>query len=386
VAMKNVLRVLSLEDDPEDFEFIEETLERSGFACEAIRVDKERAFVDALANFHPDIILSDHALPTFDSTEALIIAKSRIPDVPFILVTGAVSDEFAVKTLKLGADDYVLKSNLTRLPSAIKNALRQKEAELAKARAAQELAKRNEELSKINRELDSFVYSVSHNIRAPLMSVLGLVNLAKQEKQHETLNHYNKLIEDSVLKLDRTLKDILEYARNARQEIKREHIHFNQLLEENFKKVEFMPGFGDIEKKIRIKEFADFYSDGYRLSMIFNNLISNAVKYADPTKEKSLLEVTISCDAKLAVIQFRDNGIGILEELQPKIFDMFFRATTSHEGAGLGLYIVHEAVQVLKGNIELESTYGVGTSFKIVIPNGVPAGPAHAGALLVDKD
>lgn len=383
--MKNALRILSLEDDPEDFDFIAETLERSGFAVEAVRVDKERAFVDALNNFRPDIILSDHALPTFDSTEALIIAKSRVPDVPFILVTGAVSDEFAVKTLKLGADDYVLKSNLTRLPSAIKNALRQKEAEVAKARSAQELAKRNEELSKINRELDSFVYSVSHNIRAPLMSVLGLVNLAKREQEHATLNKYNLLIEDSVMKLDRTLKDILEYARNARQEVKREHIHFNDILEENFKKLEFMPGSGEIQKKIRIKEFAEFYSDKYRLSMIFNNLISNAVKYADRSKEKSVLDVNISCDAKLAVIQVRDNGIGIQEELQPKIFDMFFRATASRDGAGLGLYIVHEAVQMLKGSIEVESTFGVGTSFKILIPNGVSMNTARIDPLLVDK-
>jgi hypothetical protein len=103
--------------------------------------------------------------------------------------------------------------------------------------------------------------------------------------------------------------------------------------------------------------------------MIFNNLMSNAVKYADSAKEKSFLDVDISCDAKQAIIEFRDNGIGIQDELQPKIFDMFFRATESKEGAGLGLYIVHEAVQMLHGHIELESRYAEGTTFRIRIPN-----------------
>src|SRR5688572_4442653 len=237
--MKTSLRILSLEDDQDDFEFITETLERGGFAVAATRVYSREAFTDAMTAFRPDVILSDHALPQFDSTEALVISKAMLPQVPFILVTGAVSDEFAVKTLKLGADDYVLKSNLARLPSAIENALRQKEAEMAKTRASLELAKRNDELSKINRELDSFVYSVSHNLRAPLLSVLGLTHLARRERDLASLDHYNQLIETSVVKLDETLKGIIEYARNARQEVRRELISFEEILNDNFRKVEF---------------------------------------------------------------------------------------------------------------------------------------------------
>jgi signal transduction histidine kinase len=369
--MKTSLRVLILEDDKEDFEYITETLERGGFAVTASRVYSREAFTAAMTGFRPDVILSDHALPQFDSTEALIIAKASLPEVPFILVTGAVSDEFAVKTLKLGADDYVLKSNLARLPSAIENALRQKEAELAKARAAQELANRNDELSKINRELDSFVYSVSHNLRAPLLSVLGLTHLARRERNLESLDHYNQLIENSVVKLDETLKGIIEYARNARQEVRRELINFDEILEDNFRKVEFMPGSRNIQKRIAIHSSTPFYSDNYRLSVIFNNLISNAVKYSDPRKPKSCVDVDISWDDDWATIEFRDNGIGIQPELQPKIFDMFFRGTETREGAGLGLYIVHEAVQMLKGRIEVSSTFGEGTCFVVEVPNAV---------------
>jgi signal transduction histidine kinase len=369
--MKTTLRILSLEDDEDDFDFITETLERGGFAVVASRVDSRKQFTEAVTAFRPDVILSDHALPLFDSTEALGIAKNSLPLVPFILVTGAVSDEFAVKTLKLGADDYVLKSNLARLPSAIENALKQKEAEVAKARAAQELAIRNDELSKINKELDSFVYSVSHNIRAPLLSVLGLTHLAKRERDLASLDRYNQLIESSVMKLDETLKGIIEYARNARQDVQRELINFEEILEDNFRKVEFMPGSKEITKHIAIRSSTPFYSDNYRLSVIFNNLISNAVKYSDRRKMKSMVDVNISWDDDMATIVFRDNGIGIQPELISKIFDMFFRGTETREGAGLGLYILHEAVQMLKGRINVTSRPGEETCFTIEIPNAV---------------
>jgi len=150
-------------------------------SIDAKRVDTKEKYLEALNTFHPDVILSDHSLPLFNSTEALKVCQAKHLHIPFILVTGAVSDEFAVNCIKLGADDYVLKTNLSRLPSAIEKALRHKRTETARVKAISELAARNEELLKINNELDSVVYSVSHNLRAPLMSVLGLLNLVKHE-------------------------------------------------------------------------------------------------------------------------------------------------------------------------------------------------------------
>src|SRR5689334_17291478 len=167
--MKSVLKVLCLEDDEEDFEFINETLQKSSLVCVTRRVDTEDKFKNSLVEFNPDVILSDHALPQFNSMEALRVCQLQELKAPFILVTGAVSDEFAVTCLKAGADDYILKSNLNRLPSAIKNALKLKETEKAKLKAISDLALQNDELIKANKEVDSLVYSVSHNLRAPLM-------------------------------------------------------------------------------------------------------------------------------------------------------------------------------------------------------------------------
>ena len=366
---KGTLKILSLEDLEEDFFLITHALKKSGMDFIAKRVDTKDDFTNALETFGAHVILCDHSLPQFNSNEALRIFHQRKLQIPFILVTGAVSEEFAVSSLKHGADDYVLKSNLARLPNVIDNALKQKEAEREKLEAAQALAKQNEALIKINKELDSFVYSISHNLRAPLMSVLGLLDLARNESNAVVIQQYHDMMKSSVCKLDDTLKEILEYARNARQGLVVGEIDFERMINDNFERMQFMPGYDRIQKQIFMEGDGPFYSDQYRLSLILNNLISNAIKYSDPAKETSLIHITIKMFPEKVTLTFKDNGIGIEQDYIEKVFNMFFRATEKNEGAGLGLYIVKEAVEKLEGTIELDSRIGKGTVFKIDLPN-----------------
>ncbi|HEU5289604.1 MAG TPA: hybrid sensor histidine kinase/response regulator [Cyclobacteriaceae bacterium] len=367
--MKSVLKVLCLEDDEEDFEFVSEILQKSSLVCVTKRVDTEDKFRTSLTEFNPDVILSDHALPQFNSMEALRVCKSKEIKVPFILVTGAVSDEFAVTCLKQGADDYILKSNLNRLPSAIKNALKLKEIEQAKLKAIAELALQNDELVKTNKEVDSLVYSVSHNLRAPLMSVLGLINLAKRENSIDTLHQFHHMMEDTILKLDDTLKEILDYSKNARLELQIEKVNLQELIEDTFERMRFMPGFARMDIQVSIRNGIELYSDYYRLSVIINNLISNAIKYQDKYKETARLHIHGAVENSKALLRFEDNGMGIDNKLISKIFDMFFRANTEKDGSGLGLYIVREAVEKLQGKIDIKSELGEGTTFILEIPN-----------------
>ena len=367
--MKSALKILCLEDDEDDFEFINETLQKSSLISITKRVDTEEKFRNSLTEFNPDVILSDHALPQFNSMEALRVCQIKEIKVPFILVTGAMSDEFAVKCLKQGADDYILKSSLNRLPSAIKNALKLREIEQAKQNAIAELAMQNDELIKTNKEVDSLVYSVSHNLRAPLMSVLGLINLAKREDNIEMLHRFHHMMEDTILKLDDTLKEILDYSKNARLELQIEKIDLQALIQETLEKMQFMPGFARMNIQVSIKEEAELHTDYYRMSVILNNLISNAIKYQDQRKDKPMLHISGSVKKDGAYLEFEDNGIGIDSKLVSKIFNMFFRANTEKDGSGLGLYIVKEAVEKLQAKIDIKSELGTGTTFVLKIPN-----------------
>ncbi len=369
--MKEPLRILMLEDVPDDVGLIERTLSRQKVEFVGKRVDTRDEFILELNSFKPDVILSDHVLPQFNSLEALSICQHINLNVPFILVTGTVSEEFAVSCLKQGADDYVLKSNLVRLPSAIQNALRQRALEGHRRNDERQLRQQNEELTKINKELDSFVYSVSHNLRAPLMSLLGLLKLVEVESDNPSsdLKPYFAMMNHSIGKLDETLKEILDYSKNARTDVHRDKIDLQKLVEESFEKLMYLPGSEFVKKSITIKSDGELWQDKSRLSVIITNLVSNSIKYRDEKKNQCTIDVQCHFDEKNFTLIFRDNGIGIPPEFVPKVFDMFYRATERSEGAGLGLYIVKETIDKLGGAISVESRVGESTTFKLILPN-----------------
>jgi PAS domain S-box-containing protein len=125
--IKKKLHILMIEDEVHDAALVEHTLRDGGFSFNFRRVDTEQTFVQELKQFEPSLILSDHGLPAFDGFTALALAQEQAPDVPFIFVTGSLGEEMAIKALKSGATDFVLKHRLTTLPPAIHRALRQAE-------------------------------------------------------------------------------------------------------------------------------------------------------------------------------------------------------------------------------------------------------------------
>lgn len=137
--MASALRILHLEDNRNDADLVQAALDAEGVTCEVVRVETRAEFTAALADGRFDLILSDFALPAFDGSSALALARSRRPDVPFIFVSGTMGEEVAIETLKNGATDYVLKQRLARLAPAVHRALQESEGRAARQQAEEKI-------------------------------------------------------------------------------------------------------------------------------------------------------------------------------------------------------------------------------------------------------
>ena len=229
------------------------------------------------------------------------------------------------------------------------------------------LERQNAEFKKINLELDNFVYSVSHQIRSPLTSLLGLINIAKIDTP-EKIYEYLDLMQVSIENLDHTVHEINDYSRNARVELKIEKVSFREIWDKIIEEYSSGKKLNAFDIKCNIEEPAYFYSDASRIKVIISNIFSNSLKFNDLEKERSNVNIDIKVNKQVAKITVSDNGEGMHEESLPKIFDMFYRGSQSARGAGLGLYVVKEIVNKLKGKIEVESELGKGSKFTIELP------------------
>jgi PAS domain S-box-containing protein len=221
------------------------------------------------------------------------------------------------------------------------------------------------ELLTRNHELNNFVYKVSHDLRAPLSSIKGLINLSKLENDETS---YLPKIAERIDHLDGFIRDILSHSRNLNSAVILEKVHLENIIEECIIELQYLPNFERVSKSITVKG-EDFYSDKIRIYEICRNMISNAIKYQDKNKKDNYLKVSASINSKSAKVIFEDNGIGIEGEYLDKIFKMFYRATEESEGSGIGLYIVQQAVEKLHGSVDVTSRKGVGTKFILTIPN-----------------
>ncbi|HSZ72669.1 MAG TPA: HAMP domain-containing sensor histidine kinase, partial [Cytophagaceae bacterium] len=197
---------------------------------------------------------------------------------------------------------------------------------------------------------------------------LGLAQLIDSEDNKLQIHKYVGLMEKSIQKLDTFILDLTNFSRNSRLDVVIEEIDFNRLIDEALDNLQFM----DKASKVKIiREFdhkLSFYSDQIRLSVILQNLLSNAFKYADKDKAESFLRIRIVKEGAMLLMEFEDNGIGIIDAYIEKLFSMFFRASQDSYGSGLGLYITKQVVEKLGGTISVRSMYQQGTSFFVKLP------------------
>ena len=229
------------------------------------------------------------------------------------------------------------------------------------------LLEKNQELIKINRELDQFVYSVSHDLRSPLLSIKGILSVIDENASPEENQMYLSLIEKSVNRLDATIIEILDFSRNARLDQTITKLNVRDLVQNIFMDLAYVTE-DKVELKFETEGDEVIASDKARLEILMKNLISNGIKYRKKGVETSYVKVSLIETEKNYIISIEDNGEGISEDNQLKVFDMFYRASTSSSGTGLGLYICKDIVAKMNGEIDLISELGVGTRIILTLP------------------
>ncbi|HEX5170312.1 MAG TPA: PAS domain S-box protein [Cyclobacteriaceae bacterium] len=233
----------------------------------------------------------------------------------------------------------------------------------------EELKQALDQLSERNFELDQLMYKTSHDLRSPLSSILGLVNLANLDPEKNNLHGYLTMIEGRIKRLDEFINSMLNYGRVNRGEIKITRLDLRSVITGAIQQLENLDNYKRVKVQLKIRnEEIPFNNDALLINIIASNIISNAYKYYNP-EAKSYLRINIEINSLSASLSFKDNGIGIQKEHMDKIFHMFYRATDRSQGSGLGMYIVKQAVEKVNGSIIIKSTYGEGTEIRIILPN-----------------
>jgi PAS domain S-box-containing protein len=226
-----------------------------------------------------------------------------------------------------------------------------------------------EMLLKRNQELNTFVYRASHDLKGPLASMLGLMNLIELEEMDlDSLKNYINLIKQSTIGLNKVVSDLLDLGRITIQDIQKEGIYIDKILYSVLDDIKYLPDRDQLSLTIVNKQSIPFHSEPRILKSILYNILENSIKYRKP-KNKS--NVTIEIDntpAELKIV-IEDDGMGIEEDIRDKVFNMFFRGNGDSDGSGLGLYIVKTGIEKLNGKIELLSELNVGSKFIITLPN-----------------
>lgn len=232
----------------------------------------------------------------------------------------------------------------------------------------QELEIANQNLNLVNLELDNFVYKSSHDIKGPLVRLIGLCHVALLDVKDETAREYLTRLNESAKNLSDLFDRLREVSDINQLELKMELVDFGKIIQSSKARLKNMTGFDQMDFKETAAE-SSFYSDSFLLETIFTNMIENAIKFQKrSTHEPKIMELKIRTNKEVLVISFIDNGIGIRETDHKHLFQMFSNAALEYKNVGLGLYIVKQCVAKLNGTIRLAHNENQFTEFEVMLP------------------
>ena len=312
------------------------------------------------------IVISDQRMPGTTGVEFLETVKEKYPNMIRILLTGYSDIEVVINAINKGMIFRYLEKpwNPIEMRLAIDNAFQFYFLN-------DQLRLKNIQLTKNIEELNRFAYSASHDLKAPVKSMLGLMNLMKKEGcTDEIAIHLDK----SVKKLDYFIDNIIDYYKNGRKQSDQQSIDFTAIINQSLDLIKDNYTISDISFDISIDQQLEYFNDEFRIYVILSYLLSNAIKYQKTNSQNKIIHVEIITSVQSVHFKISDNGIGIANNHISHIFDMFYRGTSQSTGSGIGLYIVKEAIEKLNGTIRVDSTLGEGTTFFVEIPNELNGG------------
>ena len=363
------LRVLLVEDNVNDGELILRELRREYLevACEVVATESQ--FREQIQNNCPDIVLADYNLGLWRGIEALAILREECPDVPLIVVSGALGDVSAVECIKQGATDYVLKDSLARLSNSIKRALKERDLRRESTASAEHLAAKVEELARSNHDLEQFAYVASHDLQEPLRMVAAYTQLLAERysgKLDEEGHKYIRYAVDGAMRMQTLIQDLLTYSRAGGSAGDWQDTDIGQVLARALDNLQ--AAIRETSAEIKSGAMPVIAANSSQLLQVFQNLIGNAMKFHG--NDPPLIQIRAEKKGKSWLFSVADNGIGIDLEKTKMIFAVFQRLHTRAEysGNGIGLAICKKIVERHGGKIWVEPSPAHGCIFKFTIP------------------
>ena len=474
--MGGALKILFIEDSIDDFELMLLALRKASLTVMPMRVETEEKIKSELSKNNYNLVMSDNQLPTLNAKKSLEIVRNINSDIPFVLVSGSIGEEQAVELMRLGVNDYILKSNLSRLALVVQreyedynarirekqnshklilselrfkkltesiadvffaldenlnvtfwNSVAEKEfnqkmsigaklfdqfpgwanEQIGEAinstlrgykpsnfklqfkgqaidyfegtvsksgkgvsvllRKVTETYLNRQKLEMLNAELETLLYRIGHDLKGPISSVLGLLNIMKISEKVDKIQ-FIEMMEARMNNLESTLevlKDVakIKYA-NPNVNLLNVRDQLSTIREEISAEV--------LNDKLTItiseSEEISYLGEVSLFKSIIKNIIENGIKYGEDEQGSVDIDINYKRADNELIISISDHGKGVPENVRPKIFEMFYRGHEKSRGSGMGLYIVKHALRRMGGRIFLDSGYTMGASFKIVIP------------------
>lgn len=381
------LHILHLEDDPLDSELAQEVLQAGGLDVLVRRVDSLADLKAALEGDTYALVLSDYTVPGTDPLDALRLVRQMRPELPVVFLSGTIGEERATETLKLGANDYVVKQRMDRLAFTVRRALAEGRESRRRKEAEEALKAAKEAAEEASRAKDRFIAVLSHELRTPLTAVLPALD-ALREMVPEAAKEYVEIASRNIELEARLIDDLLDITRIARGKIElhRQHVDLCTVVQRATQVCRADIDARGVHFRLRVDDCPHIVdADPIRLEQVFWNLIQNAVKFTPPGGCVGVRLMRV--DGK-SVTEVWDSGAGIESEALARIFNSFEQETRSitrqYGGLGLGLAISKALVEMHGGTIRAKSEgKGKGAVFATEFPlveAAAVASAAHAAA------